>query len=222
MRTLFRSLLMGLIVLLSVNLILSFFTIKQPIKNEQEVHFCSAFFISSTGYIATAGHCEGVTYTAYYYDGSKYVPMPATFVAKDETNDVMILKSNIITDNYFDINTNYSKGESVTDVGWPNPYTFGFNLKINKGSIVKDVDHKIEMYIGIAPGSSGSAVVDANHTVVAVLVAGIPVPDGGMSYVGFGTPAKYLLDLMIKNGIVVLGPHKTDFYLSTVYLIVEG
>lgn len=166
---------------------------------------CSAEFVSSDGYIATASHCVGNTMEVYYKKDGAVKSEPAKLIAIDKTHDVALLKIEEKQMPYFTFDYNYQIGDKITVWGWPNVNVYGMALKHYTGRITSLDENSIYIYSFIAHGMSGGALVDLDGRQIGVTVAGLfSGVDEGSTAQGVITRIEYLQLLMIQQGVVTL------------------
>ncbi len=166
---------------------------------------CSAEFVSSDGYIATASHCVGTTMEVYYKKDGAVKSEPAKLVAIDKTHDVALLKIEEHQMPYFTFDYNYQIGDKITVWGWPNVNVYGMSLKHYTGRITSLDENSIYIYSFIAHGMSGGALVDLDGRQIGVTVAGLfNGVDEGSTAQGVITRIEYLQLLMIQQGVITL------------------
>ncbi|MDB5284297.1 MAG: hypothetical protein JWO06_3372 [Bacteroidota bacterium] len=140
----------------------------------------TAFVISDKGYVVTNFHVvQGASRIELYFkeDTALHV-YNATFVTADKTNDVAILK---IDDNAFKgfdklpytISDDYSVGEKVFTIGYPQPELMGTDYKYTSGEInsMSGIENDVTMLqisVPIQPGNSGGPLFNEKGDVVGI------------------------------------------------------
>jgi len=171
----------------------------------KEGWLCSAEFVSSDGYIATASHCVGNTMEVYYKKDGAVKSADAKLVAIDKEHDVALLKIDEHQMPYFTFDYNYQIGDKITVWGWPNVNVYGMSLKHYSGRITSLDEKSIYIYSFIAHGMSGGALVDMDGRQIGVTVAGLfSGMDEGSTEQGVITRIEYLQLLMIQQGVITL------------------
>lgn len=164
---------------------------------------CSAFFISSNGYIATAGHCHGTKTTAFYYKNGQIVIKPMREINLSTDADLLIGKVDDKDLPFFSIDPTISVDEQVMTMGYPLPNLIGFSLKNFRGRIIQNSLAGVEMELFGAPGSSGSVVFNSCSNAVGVLVAGYPMVSCGYSTHTVATASPFITAIALKLNIPI-------------------
>ena len=171
----------------------------------------SGFVVSSTGHIITNNHViDGCNEVKIHYNGEQY---RASIIAKDEYNDLALLKSSFLPKIIFPIkNGNAELLEDIYVSGYPFGEFFNSSVKITKG-IVSSLSgfqnnfSNMQIDAALQPGNSGGPVIDHNGNVVGVAVAKLDlstmieffnsVPEN----INFAIKSSVLLNFLTANGV---------------------
>lgn len=133
-------------------------------------YLCSGFFITTDGYIGTAGHCVSsnaplsVEYKSRVYS--------AILIDIDRKHDVAIYKIAAINTPALPIGTPSKIGDTVFILGYPIPNWLGYNLKIHRGRVTNIWPAAYISNGASCEGNSGGPVVNSKNQVIGVLTAG--------------------------------------------------
>lgn len=173
----------------------------------------SGFFINNSGYLVTASHVYSehgkdgkVLFTAkellVHFQGQTY---PATVVGIDYTHDVAILHINAKGTPFFPLDLRPRLNDKIVELGYPLPYTTGFNLK---WKIVKVADEGYRMpgYMmttGLScAGNSGGPLVTQKTGVLGVLVMGTnELNDGNCGNTGIESLSVWVAQLAQNSNV---------------------
>lgn len=172
----------------------------------------SGFFISPSGYIATAGHVAiPAKHLKVLYKGKYYV---ATFIAGNKGEDSAIIKIDVEPDYFYAVNMHVYPGERLYLIGYPAPDVFGYSLHYTQGYI-RYLDGEINMNLFSCEGNSGSPVLNTNNDAVGILVSGTSIG----SICSYITQARYIMyivalaqqyNILLVNGGSVDGSYTLD------------
>lgn len=175
---------------------------------------CTAFFINSNGYIATAAHCTKEAINFKVLVAGQY--HNAYLVDADIEADIAILKVEGITNNtYYKINTPAQQPKSDISpdylmVGFPDPFVFHYRQVSNYGRLVRtELTDKWgwAYYFDMVTygGDSGAPVIDKQNRVLGIVVGGYRLKKydyrGGDDATVIFT--QHLIDLALKNGVKI-------------------
>ena len=142
----------------------------------------TGFFISRTGHIITNNHViEGCSNTKVNFKGND---IEAKVIARDQINDLAILKSKITPKRVFAVSDeDVSLLQDVIVAGFPLGKRVSAAIKIHKGSVSAlagfgDNYSNFQTDATINQGNSGGPVIDKNGNIVGVAVALMPVEKG--------------------------------------------
>lgn len=132
----------------------------------------TGFFITDSGYIATAGHIIPTTTKTIYVQYKKQVYL-AKLICCDRAKDVAIIK---INGNekfpYIILQVNMVKNEPVFLLGYPDVDRFGYGIKVSYGGVD---DYRScyfhTLYLKVFPGNSGGPVINNMGECLGVLVS---------------------------------------------------
>ncbi len=139
----------------------------------------SGFFINENGTIVTNFHvidyCNQVN---VHYKGDI---IELTLIAQDRVNDLAILKSNIIPDDFFTIsNEDASLLDEIYVAGFPFGKSLSSSVKVTKGVVsslsgLGDNFGEIQIDAALQTGNSGGPIVDNYGNVIGVAVSKLDV-----------------------------------------------
>ena len=171
----------------------------------------SGFIVSSSGHIVTNNHViNGCNEVKVHYNGEQY---KASILAKDDHNDLALIKANLTPTSIFTIKTgNAELMEDIYVAGYPFGDLFNSSVKITKG-IVSSLSglgnnfSNMQIDAALQPGNSGGPVIDYQGNVVGVAVAKLDlsimidlfksVPEN----TNFAIKSSVLLNFLNSNGI---------------------
>jgi len=184
---------------------------------KREVGGGSGFIVSKDGYIVTNKHVvndDTAEYTVLMNDGEKY---PAKVLAKDQINDIAIMKidakKDLPTVRLGD-SSNLKAGQAVIVIGnalgeFRNTVSTGVISGLSRSIIAVGGDMGSEQLVGVIqtdasinPGNSGGPLVDITGQVVGINVAIVQGAQG----IGFAIPineVKNSIDSVRKHGRIV-------------------
>ncbi len=140
----------------------------------------TGFVISETGYVVTNFHVinKSNKIELSFNIDSSFVTYDAKVVATDQANDIAILK---IDDNKFTgfdkvpyvLSDDYSVGEKVFTIGYPQPELMGTDFKYTSGEInsLTGIENNVSMMqisAPIQPGNSGGPLFNEKGDVVGI------------------------------------------------------
>lgn len=184
---------------------------------KREVGGGSGFIISKDGYIVTNKHVvndDTAEYTVLMNDGEKY---PAKVLAKDQVNDIAIMKvdaKNDLPTVQLGDSSNLKAGQAVIVIGnalgeFRNTVSTGVISGLSRSIIAAGGDMGSEQLVGVIqtdasinPGNSGGPLVDITGQVVGINVAIVQGAQG----IGFAIPIneiKNSIDSVKKHGRIV-------------------
>ena len=171
----------------------------------------SGFIISSLGHVLTNNHViEGCNEVKIHYNGEKY---KASIIAKDDYNDIALLKANFTPSIIFSIkNGNAELLEDIYVAGYPFGDFFNSSVKITKGIVsslsgFKNNFSNMQIDAALQPGNSGGPVIDYKGNVVGVAVAKldlstmIEIFDSVPENTNFAIKSSVLLNFLNANRI---------------------
>ncbi|MES2595891.1 MAG: S1C family serine protease [Verrucomicrobiota bacterium] len=172
----------------------------------------TGFFVSKDGFIATNYHVVEDAKTIKVSTQGKV--FDAKVVAKDESNDLAILKIEYQSETFLSVGsgTDVSIGDAVFTIGFPRPDSQGMNPKFTEGSIssmtgLGDSKSRYQVSVPIQPGNSGGALVSDSGAVIGVIVATlnsemtIRQGSGLPQNVNYAVKSSYLSSLFTKAGV---------------------
>lgn len=132
----------------------------------------SGSFVTSNGYVLTVAHvaCIPNTKLTILYNG---VESPATVTICDTTNDIALIKADVTTPYTLPVNGDtVLTGSPLYVDGFPLPEMYNDHPIFAAGIATGNLDeHFRSMNLAIAPGHSGSPVVDSYGNVVGTVNA---------------------------------------------------
>ena len=171
----------------------------------------SGFIISSSGHVITNNHViEGCNEVKIHYNGEKY---KASIIAKDDYNDIALLKANFTPSIIFSIkNGNAELLEDIYVAGYPFGDFFNSSVKITKGIVsslsgFKNNFSNMQIDAALQPGNSGGPVIDYKGNVVGVAVAKLDLStmveifDSVPENTNFAIKSSVVLNFLNANGI---------------------
>lgn len=142
----------------------------KALGNADWTYLCSAFFITTDGYIASAAHCVSHNKSlSVEYKGQTY---KAILVNVDYRNDVSLWKISAINTPMISMGTPLRTDEDVYVLGYPTPDYLGYNLKIHHGHVSSQTNGSYNTTASSCEGNSGGVVVNSSNQAIGVLTAG--------------------------------------------------
>jgi len=138
----------------------------------EAVSMCSGFFISNNGLVLTAAHCYDETMDIFVEKDNK--SYKATVLHLDRNTDLLVLKININTKDFFTVSQINQVGAEVYVLGYPLPSYLGWNLKGVTATITRVYlkDGLVTVHGSSACfGNSGGPVVNQANEVLGVASA---------------------------------------------------
>ena len=133
----------------------------------------SGFFITDNGYFLTCHHvidqCEHLAVKV------KQLSLPAVLVKSDDANDLALLKvSGSFKPLPMATDGSAKLGDSVFNIGFPNPSMQGVEPKLTKGEInglagIQDDPRHFQVSVAVQPGNSGGPLVNQIGNVVGLV-----------------------------------------------------
>jgi len=156
-----------------------------PINTDNEVPknvsgFGTGFVVSNNGYVATNYHViENATYLELYFpnDSNIFTRYTAKLIAQDLSNDLAILKiqddNNINWNIPYKFELDYSTGEDVFTIGYPDPQLLGIDYKLTDGIInslsgVLSNRSIMQISTSLQPGNSGGPLFNSDGNIVGI------------------------------------------------------
>ena len=207
-------------------------------KDNQEYHFAekqnkninpneiinaasgSGFVVSKSGHIVTNNHViNGCNEIKVHYKGEQY---KASILAKDDYNDLALLKAQFSPSSIFSIKSNNAElMEDIYVAGYPFGDFFNSSVKITKG-IVSSLSgfqnnySNMQIDAALQPGNSGGPVVDYKGNVVGVAVSKldlttmIEVFNSVPENTNFAIKSSVLTNFLSSNGVKVKKESEKD------------
>ena len=169
----------------------------------------TGFFVSSDGYVVTNAHVvEGC-------DDPKVAsglaaPAPAQVLARDEQNDLALLKVECATGHVAVLRAGVEVGEEIAAFGYPlqGRLSAGGNFTVGNVSALagmRDDSRHVQITAPIQPGNSGGPVVDRAGNVIGVVVSILGAHEKGASQnVSFAINVNVLSAFLSANGLAYL------------------
>lgn len=134
---------------------------------------CSGSFIDDRGDILTAKHCvaEFDKFEVQTYDHRHYA---AVLIATSPVHDLALIHIAKYNTPYFNLADDVRRGEDIYVLGSP----LGITDIVTEGIIAKLDGDDTLLDCGVLPGNSGGPVIDKNHELVGVVIAGYIVGMG--------------------------------------------
>lgn len=172
----------------------------------------TGFIISTDGIILTACHvikdCKKISVNQA--DGS----LPARILAKDEENDIAILKvDGLASKTYLPFSKAEPKqGDKISTFGFPHSNIEGRDCKFSSGEISSLIGlgsdkRYLRLNLQISPGNSGGPLLDASNHIIGILTAKLDaikmfeetgdLPTG----VSYAVKSEWILRLLNTNGL---------------------
>ncbi len=131
---------------------------------------CSGSFIDDHGDILTAKHCvtNFTTFLVQTYDRRMY---KAVVIATSPVQDLALLHIARRDTPYFRFASSVRRGEDIWTIGSP----LGITDIVTQGIIAKLDGDDTLLDCGVLPGNSGGPVINKNHELVGVVIAGYTV-----------------------------------------------
>ena len=162
--------------------------------------------ISKSGYVLTAAHviANSSKLMAVTIDGLK----SARVVSVDESNDIALLKleKGDYTSLEITSSRNVRLGQSVSTIGFPNPYLQGFSPKVTKGEIssmngIIDDPRSWQISVPVQPGNSGGPLLNDDGKLVGLVESKLglraaQVTNDLPQNVGYAVKSAYLIPLI--------------------------
>lgn len=161
----------------------------------------TGFFIASHGYIATAAHVvETAKVLKVTYDGVQY---SASVVSIDHVNDSAIIKIAVNNPTSYTFNLDPKANESIYVVGFPDPWSFGWNLKEKEG-IVVELLRRINTKAISCGGNSGGPLLNRSNQVIGITTRGsYDIPNTACGFYGQAEYIYHTVQLATQQGILV-------------------
>ena len=182
----------------------------KPDENEKSVQG-TGFYVSDKGHVLTNNHviesCTAITVTQA---GSP--PVRARLVAKDSTNDLAVLSTDITPSAVPPLTMRARIGESVYAFGYPLNGILATNGNFTVGNVTAtaglgDDTRQIQISAPVQPGNSGGPLVDQYGNVVGVIVSKLnalkmaSVTSDLAQNVNFAIKSTIVLNFLEANGI---------------------
>lgn len=150
--------------------------VKQPNSQPQVQSSGTGFFVDTDGYMVTA--CHVVEEAKSIVVITSYGRFYAEVVAKDENNDIAILKVQGTGFSSLNIasSSEVKTGDKVFTVGFPNIDVQGTEVKYTEGSIsslsgINNDFRYFQISVPVQPGNSGGPLMDSNGNVIGIVVS---------------------------------------------------
>ena len=183
----------------------------QP-RKESTLSYGTGFIISADGMILTACHVikDGKKILINQAEGS----LPAQIVAKDEKNDIAILKADgLASKTYLSFSKAEPKqGDKISTFGFPHSNIEGRDCKYSSGEISSLIGlgsdkRYLRLNLQVSPGNSGGPLLDASNHIIGILTAKLDavkmfdqtgdLPTG----VSYAVKNDWILRLLNTNGL---------------------
>ena len=175
----------------------------------------TGFFVHADGYVVTNAHVIAGHGSPKVACGSGE-PVEALVVARDETNDLALLKVALAHDHVARLRRGVNVGEELAAFGYPlfgrlsaaGNFTLG-NVSALTG--MQDDSRHIQITAPIQPGNSGGPVVDRAGNLIGVAVSGLGAHEKGAAQnVGFAINISTLTAFLDAHGVSYLAETSQD------------
>jgi len=173
----------------------------------------SGFFVSNAGHIISNHHViEGCDTTKLSFKGKQ---VKADVLAVDKTNDLAILKANLIPNKVYPVAIeDASLLEDIIIAGYPLGKKVSAAIKTSKGSITAlagygDNYSQFQTDAALNQGNSGGPIMNQKGNVIGVAVANYGKKAGVESF-NFGIKSSTLKAFASANGLTFLPPNNRD------------
>ena len=173
-------------------------------ETDQEIASGSGFFINNDGYLITNYHviadCRSISKITF-----NKKDIDATLIAKDETLDLALLKTNINPNRFLKFTVDRpQKLQRIIVAGYPFGKGLSDDLKFTQGIIsslkgYSDNSNELQIDAAINPGNSGGPIVNENGELVAVAVSGMSkdITEG----INFGIKSSSVMNFLDVNNV---------------------
>jgi len=187
-------------------------TKKSKPSKETTLSLGSGFIISADGIILTA--CHVIKDRKKIFVSQSDGNLPVQIVAKDEQNDIAILKCDGLTSKTY---LSFSKaepkqGDKISTFGFPHSNIEGRDCKYSSGEISSLIGlgsdkRYLRLNLQVSPGNSGGPLLDASNRIIGLLTAKLDsvkmleetgdLPTG----VAYAVKDEWILRLLKTNGL---------------------
>lgn len=173
-------------------------------ETDQEIASGSGFFINNDGYLITNHHviadCNSISKITF-----NKKDFDATLIAKDETLDLALLKTNVNPNRFLKFTIDRpQKLQRIIVAGYPFGKGLSDDLKFTQGIIsslkgYSDNSNELQIDAAINPGNSGGPIVNENGELVAVAVSGMSkdITEG----INFGIKSSSVMNFLDVNNV---------------------
>lgn len=184
---------------------------RAPESSERKTSSGTGFFISDDGYLVSNAHVvEGCARAQVRYGLSAF--HDANVVARDSTNDLAVLKTDIKPQTASTLRAGVRVGETVAAYGYPLAGLLASGGNFTTGNIsatagLGDDTRFLQISAPVQPGNSGGPVLDQSGNVVGVVVAKLDalkfakLTDDVPQNVNFAIKATVLVNFLETTGL---------------------
>lgn len=173
----------------------------------------SGFFVSKKGHLISNYHVvEGCDANKITFKGKE---IEVSILAVDKTNDLSILKANLIPDDVYPVETEDLKLlEDIIIAGYPLGKKISSAIKTSKGSVTAlagygDNYSEFQTDAALNQGNSGGPIINQKGNIVGVAVANFGKQSGVESF-NFGIKSSTLRTFASANGLNLLPPNSRE------------
>ncbi len=187
---------------------------KYPEINDNEILAASSgtgFFVSNQGHMITNHHViSGCNYVKVIYEGDEY---NSEILAVDKTNDLAIIKSNIVPKKTYSVSTKDAKLlEPVIIAGYPLGKKISQSIKATSGTVTSlsglgDNYAEFQTDAALNSGNSGGPIINNKGNVVGVAVS--KWQEEGVESFNFGIKSSILTTFANANNLEFLKANRT-------------
>jgi S1-C subfamily serine protease/Holliday junction resolvasome RuvABC ATP-dependent DNA helicase subunit len=166
----------------------------------------TGFFVGADGYVVTNAHViEGYEYPKVVCGLAE--PVPAQILARDDKNDLALLKVDFAPDHVATLRAGVKVGEEIAAFGYPlqGTLTTGGNFTVGNVSALAGLQNDsrhVQITAPVQPGNSGGPVVDRAGNVVGVVVSGLlRHSKGAAQNVNFAININVLIAFLNAHGV---------------------
>ncbi|WP_165690907.1 S1C family serine protease [Consotaella salsifontis] len=180
---------------------------------EQATSSGTGFFVSESGEILTNFHVVNECRRPVVLQG-RSVPLPATIVALDETNDLALMKVEKQGGQFAKFNVKVRLGEAVAAYGYPLSSILSSGGNFTLGNVtaqtgLRDDSRYLQMSAPVQPGNSGGPLLDSHGNVAGIVTAKLNafaamLATGDIAQnVNFAIRSATAVSFLLANGIEV-------------------
>ena len=184
----------------------------------------SGFAITNDGYIITNNHViQGCQNVRIHRNSNE---IEAVIIARDEVNDLALLKANFIPEATFALADNTaSLMQDIYVAGFPFGENISSSIKVTKGIVsslsgIGNNYSEIQIDAAIQPGNSGGPIFDETGNILGVAVSTLNAETAFENFgaipqnTNFGVKSSIVANLLTSNGIEVLPARSASFFSS--------